>query len=426
MTSLSIRKVPDWCLWGTLLFCTLYESYRYPLKLSFSGTSPTYSNTPLSIQIPKYIITVIICLITIPYIAGKLFPFRKWVLAVLVACMSLYPVFKAVMAEGGDKTAYLVAAFWPLAALTVVLSTNKVTITALDRYFRFVLIFALASTVVEVLLFLIIGRLPALAYANSFSVRFGGFLDDPNAFSAVLYMLMGWAYYRYSGFRRFLVEAALVLCVLLTQSLTAIGFLAMLTLLFVGKHLIHRPRPSLVISIGAVLGIILRLVWSPLVAVISAVLETKSGSVDSHLANITSGQQSSMALGWLFGLPSYTPYESWWIGSVINFGIPWYLLSLIVVATLLLSAFRAFRRARSAHDKAIMSGILFLSCYFVVGSINLPFFAIFPVNFLFFFFSYLVFFEKIKEDGSQIRETSFSRNAALAKSFCVRPESPMH
>jgi len=426
MTSLSVRKVPERCLWGALLLCTVYESYRYPLKLSFSGTSPTYSDTPLAIQIPKFIITLIICLIAIPYISRRSFTFRKWALAVLVVCMSGYPVFKAVMAESGDKSPYLVAAFWPLAALIVVLSTNAITITALDRYFRFVLIYALVSTAIEVFLFVATGRLPALAYTDSFSVRFGGFLDDPNAFSVLLYMLMGWAYYRYSGFKRFLIEAALVLCVLLTQSLTAIGFLAILTLVFIGNHFIRRPRPLLALGIGAILTAILSYVWSPLTEVISGVLETKSGSVDSHLAQVTGGQQASMNLGWLLGLPSYTPYESWWMGSVVNFGIPWYLLNLVVVATLVLSVFWAFRRARNTQHKAVMSGLLLLSCYFVIGELNLPFSEIFPVNFLFFFFSYLVFFEKIKEDDLRLRETPLPWDATLAESFRTRPENSMH
>lgn len=318
MISLSIRRVPEHCLWSALLLCTVYDSYRYPLQISDTGTSPTYANTPPAIQIPKFIIILIICLISSPYIFKKLYSFRKWVLAVLTFCMSIYPIFKIITSESSDTNAYIIAAFWPLAALILILATSAVTIASLDRYFRFVLIYALASTAIEIILFITIGRLPALGYRNSFSVRFGGFLDDPNAFAALLYMLMGWVYYRYSGFKRFLLVILLVLCTLITQSLTAIGFLAILTLLFIFNHFIRRPRPLLGIGISVVLGVILTFVWSPLVDLITGVLATKSGSVDTHLEQVSGGQQTNMDLGWLFGLTSFKQYESWWTGSLVK------------------------------------------------------------------------------------------------------------
>jgi hypothetical protein len=424
MISCTIRKVPERCLWGALLFCTVYESYRYPLKLSFSGTSPTYADTPLAIQIPKFIITLIVCMVVIPYIAARSLPYRKWSLAVLAVCMSCYLIFKAVVSVSGDRTSYLNAAFWPLAALVIVLATSKITVAALDRYFRFVLIYALASNIIEIFLFATTGRLPALAYSDSFSVRFGGFLDDPNAFSALLYMLMGWAYYRYSGIRRFLIETALVLCILLTQSLTAIGFLGMIILLFSGYYIFYRPKPVLIIGIGVFAGTILRFVWYPLVGVISAVLETKNGSVDAHLAQ-TSGSQEGMGLWWLLGAPSFQNYESWWTGAAVNFGFPWYLLCMCIVAVLVLSVFRAFRRARHNHQKAVMSGLLLFSCYFAIGNLNLPFFGIFPVNFIFFFFAYLIFFDKIAEDDLG-KEASLLPGATPANSSNAKPPKLLH
>jgi hypothetical protein len=400
VTSLSVKNLSDRCLWGILLFCTVYESYRYPLQMSFTGTSPTYSNTPLVIQLGKFLVTVLVCLITVPGITKRVLPIRKWTLVVLEIWMAGYLIFKAFIMESGDRSSYLIAAFWPIAALVIVLSADEVTVDALDRYFRFVLIYALGSTALQVFLFLAIGRLPALGYPNSFSVRFGGFLDDPNAFSVLLYMLIGWVYYRFSGIKRFALEAALVLCVLITQSLTAIGFLALLTLLFVGYHLIRRPKPILLISIAAIFAVILSFIWSPLVDIVTGVMETKSGSVDTHLSQVGL-LQGDLGLWWLFGAPSLQIYESWWTGSPVNFGFPWFLICFGVVATLAFSGFRALRKAQSSRHKAVIAGIFMLSCYFTVGCTNLPFFQIFPANFVFFFFAYLVFFDRIKEPVPQ-------------------------
>jgi hypothetical protein len=420
MISLSIRRVPDRCLLAALLFCTVYQSYRYPLQLNTVGMSPNYSDTPAIFQIPKFLVTLLICLITIRYLPKRLLAFRKWALVIPVVCMSAYSIFKAIGAESGSSVVYLDASFWPIATLVLVLCTNAISISTLDRYFRFVFFYALASTAVEVILFLTIGRLPAMAYASSLSVRFGGFLDDPNGFAALLYMLIGWSYYRFSGRKRLLAEAALVICVILTQSFTAIGFMAVLALMLVGKNLILKPKPILLIGISAVFLTILGFVWSSLVEVISTILTMRSGSVDDHLSQVTATKVVT-AMDWLFGGPSYIPYESWWVGSLINFGIFWYLLSLGIIAVLIASVLKAFRRPHSVRYKAVMSGVLLLSCYFVLGNVNLPFFRIFPINFLFFLFSYLIFFDRIKEDDLQAGR---AHPVVLpAEAFVVRSEN---
>ena len=399
MTFLSIEKVRERNLWLAVCFCTVYQSYRYPLQMNSSGTSPTYSDTPMMFQLTKSIVVLLLCVISIVCTPRRFLPFRKWVLAGLVTCMSFYPLFKALFDESGDKASCLDVAFWPLAALILALSARMVTVEALDRYFRFLFFYAIASTAIEVFLFLTIGRLPALAYSESFVVRFGGFLDDPNGFPVLLYMLMGWAYYRHSGAKRLLAEGALVICILLSQSLTAIGFLLLLAILFMANYFVRRSK-LLLIAGGATLSIILGLVWSPMVTIISTVMEVRSASVNSHLSQVTSTKPLS-AVDWLFGGISYQDYESWWFGSLVNFGILWYLLSMGIVAALMISTFRMFRHASKVKHKAVMCGLLMLSCDFVIGNLNLPLYKIFPVNFLFFFFSFLIVFARIGEEDSQ-------------------------
>jgi hypothetical protein len=410
MTFLSIRRVSERCLWSALLFATVYLSYRYPLQYNFSGTSPTYSDTPVAFQLAKFLVILLICLVAAPYIPRRVLPYKKWVFAILVVCMSAYPLTKAIGAAGSDAVLYLETAFWPLAALMFVLATTPTAISALDRFFRFIFFYALVSNAIEVFLFLTIGRLPALAYENSFSVRFGGFLDDPNGFAGLLYLLMGWAYCRFSGKRRFFAQALLILCVFLTQSLTALAFLVLLTLWFL---LIHKPRPLLILSLSAILVAIVTAAWSPLMEMYSTLSEQKSGSVDQHIAQVTATSTSS-SLDWLLGKAVYAPYESWWTSSVVNYGIPWGLLCLSIVVVLTLSTYSAFRSARSVHHKAVMSGILLFSCYFLVGNINLPFFMGFPINFLFFVFAFLVFFDRIKEHSPSVVEGAPRWEASLA------------
>ena len=394
MSWLSIRRVPERCLWGALIFSTVSQSYRYPFKISFSGTSPTYSDTPVALQIPKFLLMMLLCSIVLKYLPSRLLAFRQWTLVVWVFCLSGYAVFKAAFAQSGTRTDYIDTAFWPLTVLIIVIAVKPVQINAIDRYFRFVLIYALISNAVEIALFITIGRLPALAYENSFSVRFGGFLDDPNAFGALLYMLLGWVHFRYAGYTRLLLEAALLLCVLLTQSLTAIGFLILLGLFFALRAIVWRPEPLLLIAICVLSGTALYFLWSPLSVIVTGVLDTKSTSVDSHLAQV-GGSNGRESLSWLLGTSSYQGYESWWLVSLVNFGVGWCLLCWCFIGRLLWSVFVAFRKARKGKEKAVFSGVLALSCYFAVGNANLPLYKIYPVDFLFFFFAYLVFFERI-------------------------------
>jgi hypothetical protein len=313
------------------------------------------------------------------------------------------------MADAGDKAVYLDIAFWPMAAMVLTLSVKSISWTSLDRYFRFVLAYTFVSTSIEVLLFLAVGRLPAMGFEDSFFVRFGGFLDDPNGFAPILYMLMGWSYYRFSGKKCFFIETALLICILLTQSLTAIGFLVLFVLCLMTYNFFRRPVILLLLCFCV--GVAFSFVWSPIAKFVSFALETRSGSVNDHVSQVTN-TSLGRGIDWIFGSSSYSGYESWWVGSLVSFGIPWCLLTLGLTTILVSTVFREFQRARKDQEKAIMAGILSLACYFFVGNINLPYFKIFPANFLFFFFSFLVFFGRL--DGTK---------ASLASSVSLKSKS---
>ena len=388
-------------MWSALIFCTVYQSYRYPLQINSSGTSPTYSDTPVSLQIAKVLIGLFFCLVGCFYIPRRTLSLGRWALVGLAASMSMYPLLKAFGAEAGDKSVYLDVSFWSLAPLLLALSVNSITFEDMDKFFRVIFFYAIASTVVEVLLFLTVGRLPALAYSGSFSVRFGGFLDDPNGFAAVLIMLMGWAYFHFSGGRRWLVEGTLVLCLLLTQSLTAIGYFIALTLAIGTVLFIKRPRPLLLMATIATVSVALVCAWSRLTKLAELIAGIRGGSADAHLSQLN-GIQAASFIDWIIGSPSYQPFESWWLGALVNFGVPWSALTFSITLALALFALRRFFQAPCRIEKAVLGATLMLSCYFVLGSFNLPYFRIFPVNFIFFFLGYLVCLGKFQPKSKLI------------------------
>jgi len=316
--------------------------------------------------------------------------------------MSLYPLLKSCFVAKDQFVAYVNVVFWPLAALALTLAVPVITPSAIDKYFRFVFYYALASNLIEIILFFAIGRLPALAYYGSISVRFGGFLDDPNGFPAIIYMLLGWAYYRFSGARRILAVGSLLLCILVSESFTALGFLLLIALAFFFQHMVRRPRPLWIISL--VVGVLTAGVqfWKPLEFLISSLLEVKNGSVNDHLRQLSIASLTTPQ-DWLLGLESGAYQESWWVDSIVNFGLPWALLCLGIVMVLCIASFKAFRRARTTDEKAVLCAITMLCCFFLFGNANIPFIKTFPVNFLFFLFSMLVFFGKLEEPGQAAR-----------------------
>jgi hypothetical protein len=301
--------------------------------------------------------------------------------------------FPLVKLLGGFEGPYLEVAFWPLAALVLVIPLKGIDLQALDKYLKAIFFFAVISDVIEVSLFLLFGRLPALGWSGSLSVRFGGFLDDPNGFAAILYLLMGWVFYRFSGKVRFFMEFALVICLLLTQSLTAIGFFGALLVVVLGWRVVKKPLFIFWIFAGCAVVVGLLEVTHAL-EIIFLLIAMKAGSANDHLS-IPWGDLATRWNEWFFvGEKSYEPYESWWVSSLLDFGIVWYVGYLLLTSLLVFVVWRSFRFCQPKKEKAVLAGIFLFCIYFMVGSANLPLPIIFPINFLFYLFCFLICFRK--------------------------------
>lgn len=378
--------------WVALIFCTVYLSYRYPLQINSTGTSSTYSDTPLSLQLAKFLLACPLFAISTVQCLRKVVPLKQWSVALAVLFLSVYSLTKVI---GDDSSKYLDLSFWMLFSLVLVWSVDAVNVSAIDRYLRFLLIYSLSSTLIEVVLFAAFGRLPALAYAGTFLIRFGGFLDDPNGFAAILFLLLGWSYGRYQGQTRFFIVSSIIASLALTQSWTALAFLTVIAFLW-GLRGAAR-RPFLAISIACVCALLViffvRLLPESPGDFFMDMLNAKEGSIEGHYLPWT--QWGSRWTDWaLLGDSTYNSYESWWVGAPINFGAPWSLAFAGLIATLIMSLRRGLLRA-GKEARPIYLGFVLFGSYFVFGSISLPFPIMFPMNFLFFVFSFLVVFGKI-------------------------------
>src|SRR5262249_19564963 len=75
--------------------------------------------------------------------------------------------------------------------------------------------------ITQVALFFGYNRLPGLAFYNTWSVRFGSMLDDPNGFGLLLALFLGTVFESQIPFK-FVLSLFLLLCLVATQSATAI------------------------------------------------------------------------------------------------------------------------------------------------------------------------------------------------------------
>jgi hypothetical protein len=103
----------------------------------------------------------------------------------------------------------------------------------------------------------------------------------------------------------------------------------------------------------------------------------------------------------LLGNSPFVFYESWWGSSLINFGLVWYMANLFLIGSLVLSVARQLAGTTDRVARSVLLGILVLCAFSVFGSTNLPLFAMFPENFLFFVLTFLVVFNKIDWESPQ-------------------------
>ncbi|MHB1022598.1 MAG: hypothetical protein ACYC46_08230 [Acidobacteriaceae bacterium] len=393
---MTLTKVPTRIFWMSLLFATLYLSYRYPFQINSAGTSPTYSDTPASLQVVKFLFILAMSAISCIFLIRKRFSWTQIVVCILAFFLA---VFSALKALGTFDPIYFDIAFWPSSAFILVAAIKPVSFRQLDKYFLFVFACAVISTFVQFYLFIAYGRLPALAYSNSLSVRFGGFLDDPNGFAAILFLLMGWAFFRFGGLKRVASETLLIICLLLTQSFTAFAFLFLLIAILLGLFALKNPIKFGLFFWGLPVVAILSsyLLSSGIVDLVTILVGNKSNSISDHLDM----PLESWIYNWhswiLFGNAIYNHYESWWVTSLVNFGIFWYLINLTITLLLAISVFRAISVRTHGPRQAVLGGIGLFCLYMIGGSVNLPLLVIFPINFLFYIFCYLVFLKKIED-----------------------------
>src|SRR6266567_1243221 len=163
-----------------------YSSYRYPFMINASGTSETYSDTPLSLQLGKYIIFVMIFTVIA---INKLIATREIVFKFPLKCMLYFYLFITPVIYGLIVSSMVLVQSGFFVAIPLVLHTYpraKLNYEILAKFMSFCVYLAILVNVIQIVLAITIGRMPALAYKGTILIRFGSFLDDPNGFGILL------------------------------------------------------------------------------------------------------------------------------------------------------------------------------------------------------------------------------------------------
>lgn len=388
---MTLAKSNNRLFWIGVVLCTVYQSYRYPLQINTLGFSPNYSDTPVGWQLGKFLLAFPLLVFSAIRWVNNSARLTRTPIIVLTVFLSCFCVLKIL---GHPDPQYVDVSFWMLFSLMLVLGADNVTPSEVNRYLYFVLVYSLLSNLIEVFLYVFFGRLPAMA--GGF-VRFGAFLDDPNGFAPLVFLLMGWCYTRYDGRKRFFLSTALFVSLLLTQSWTAFAFFAGVMFLFLLVAASKRPLLALFLVCVLPWFVVVVVHWLqqlPL-GLIRDALEMKQGSIEGHFFP---WDQWGPKLGsWaILGDWQYNAYESWWAAAMVNFGLVWLVAYCGLIGSLLLYTLRAWRNA-APDTKPIYAGLLFFGAYFAAGSMGLPFPIKFPVNALFFIFFFLVAFGKMTE-----------------------------
>ena len=360
---------------AALILFLYYYIYRYVLQYNSDDTSPTYSNTPVLFQLAKYLILI---LLLAAFFVFVLLHFRKdarsdalFMAAGLLIIQNVYIFFVS-----GDSDAVTMCCCLFL-ALLIGLSSEETELGAIDRIFSFFLHFSILYECVQIALYFLVGRLPALGYdtGNLTDVRFGGPWDAPNEFALLLAFLLPYAALKYQGWRRALYVAVLIVMLILSWSLTGIATILLIAVVVGLKELFLRSKNALHALTACVAGLCALGTFGLVLYFNSSAIHdfvaSKMGSIQGHLDG---WDLSGLSVWNLLGL--YPDMEFSEVGLIVLLRRGGVLQVLLFYGLGIYCAARAGRFAKlhrgDAVRRRLYTAMQWYLVAFLIASFNLP------------------------------------------------------
>lgn len=370
-----------------ILLGLYYSWYRYPFRINFSGTSPTYSDTPAWISAGKYLfLSAVLVWAVFSRVRGPAVRLPHPLIIIAYLFLALAPVAAGVGVERLELVESGI--FFSIPLVLFGFAGWTVSPRRIGGVIVWAVYLALAVEAVQIFLFFAFGRLPALAFENSFVVRFGSFLDDPNSWGMVGIWLLFYAGYRWTGWRRSLLVGGLFLTLVLTQSLTmvvafgVVGVVFGTITVFARAATLFRALAVMLLGVSLVVSVFFTY-QTEITGLYSVFMDAKQGSLEGHaevlhLFNVLS------PLGLLGIEPSTRAWgESTYVNSLVNLGLLYPLVFLGVGAVAMLQYYRLLHQPGASREtRAFAAGGLALLLAVYAGSVTLPMMETYPVNLL--------------------------------------------
>lgn len=369
-------------LFALIILAFFYNAYRYPLMMNSSETSPTYGDTPIYLQIGKYLIFAVIQVFMF-FKTIELCRFIEITLWRLLVC--LYLMIVPIIYGFAIGSAQLIETGY-FAAVPVMLLLGRPGFLSYRRaamVLHVLLCIYLIVNALQIVLAFIFGRMPALAYPGTLNIRFGSVLDDPNSFAIILSLFGGFAIHYYEKTVLVFMMAMIVISLMLTQSLTAIGSISLAAVIIYIKEITgivnSNKIKSMIVSVIVIVSIIL------IHEKVYEIFKYKLESVLGHL--VAFRVFSSISIKTIFGIkPTGMIYDSGYINFIINMGIQ-YLFVFIAVGIYTIRVLCKLRSCNVSREaRAILSGGLLFVVSVMIGQFNLPYDQTFPVNIVYYIF----------------------------------------
>lgn len=367
-----------------LLVGFYYLAYRYPLQINSALTSPTYADTPPALQLGKYLLLaaiIVFLALNVIHAEGRRAAISEphKLLAMTMLVVGAIAITKGVIVGETRLTTFGLIVL-PGAVLLAAGLRWTVSFARLSRIAVWAAAVYIAVEAIQLALFYGTGRLPALAYEGSTSVRFGSLIDDPNGMG-ILVALMApvvWIAARDRRLVRFVGVAALLVTLFMTQSFTAMGAFVG-AILIGGMALVWRSAGrTLALCVGFGIAAVIAYNVALQNSYLADILTSKSGSIAARgiqLRTIELGFDSFIGIG----DPSVF-VESSYLGVLVGVGL---LPTLAFFGMGIFAATRYHRRITAGERTPIMYGLYFFVIVYLIGSVNLRLDDVYPVNVLY-------------------------------------------
>lgn len=381
-------------LWSKMLLWLIllsfyYLSYRYPLQINDSNTSPIYRDTPFILQIGKYAIFAGLIYVFVLFLLKFKSPsqLKKRYLSEL--SMSLYLFIMSILYYLFTGNDYLLQTglFFILLLLYYFFPFEQLNYKSLTKVIKVFVYIAIIFEIYQVLNYQFFNRLPALGYYGSISVRFGSVWDDPNSFAMIIPFLFSFVLY---GKDKLIVK--IILCLLLifslvsTQSLTGVATficafpIGFLILLFIEKS---KRRVLTLVNIGVVLFVSMLVIYVFIIPsdFFKEFMNLKQDSISDHFVGLSYLKDAQFAHLLGFNSNPQGKYaETGYFNLLLNFGILFAIFYVIMGVKTIIRLGYFIKNNRDKKYISIFYAAFFFVIAFFIGLTNLPLEAIFPLN----------------------------------------------